>query len=116
MELTVVAEKPHELTLSRVYGCLLTRIKATTSPRGRLTFPFLPKKDRDDLRYGLEEDVDFVAYLSYEQRGHRRSTVAEWSNGKFVPIIAKSRNTKPWIVRRDHLQAYGVLWQWRLGV
>lgn len=90
MELTVVAKSPTELTCRVLTGGLLTSHKGINLPTGSIDLPVLTEKDRDDLRYGLEEDVDFVA-LSFVRTARDIEEVRELMRtyGKVVPIIAK---------------------------
>ena len=73
-----------------VTGGRLTSHKGMNLPDTRISAPTLTDKDRDDLRFGIAQGVDYVA-LSFV-RGHddvvaARKLVADW--GGDVTIIEK---------------------------
>ena len=73
-----------------VTGGLLTSHKGMNLPGTRISAPTLTDKDRDDLRLGIAQEVDYVA-LSFVRGPDdvvaARKLVADW--GGDVPIIAK---------------------------
>ena len=60
-------------------------------PGVKLSTPALTEKDIDDLKFGLENGVDYVA-LSFVRHAddlrHLRSVITRYTNLK-VPVIAK---------------------------
>src|SRR6185436_762277 len=73
-----------------VTGGRLTSHKGMNLPDTRISAPTLTDKDRDDLRFGIAQGVDYVA-LSFVRGPDdvvaARKLVADW--GGDVPIIAK---------------------------
>jgi pyruvate kinase len=73
-----------------VTGGRLTAHKGMNLPGTRISAPTLTDKDRDDLRFGIAQGVDYVA-LSFvrgpEDVVAAKQLVADW--GGTVPIIAK---------------------------
>jgi pyruvate kinase len=76
-------------TLVEVGGPLGSR-KGINLPDTRLNLPPLTKKDREDLDFGLAQDIDYVALSfvgSAEQAADLRRLIAE--RGSDLPIISK---------------------------
>jgi pyruvate kinase len=80
------------------FGGVLKDHKGLNLPNSRLSVEALTEKDRQDLAFGLDVGVDFVA-LSFVQRPEdlmlAKKTMAEF--GRVVPLIAKIE--KPQAVR-----------------
>jgi len=90
MELVVKEIKGQDITCTVVIGGLLTSNKGINLPTSVLKIPALTEKDRDDLAFGLANDVDFVA-LSFvktvEDINDVKGLIAD--AGKSTPVIAK---------------------------
>src|SRR5207249_4502078 len=73
-----------------VTGGRITSNKGINLPGTRVSAPTLTEKDREDLRFGIAQGIDYVA-LSFvrspDDVAAAKSLVAEW--GCAVPIIAK---------------------------
>lgn len=71
-------------------GGTITSQKGVNLPGTTVTVPTLTEKDRDDLRFGVEQSVDYVA-LSFVRDPHdiqtARALLSEY--GSQIPIIAK---------------------------
>ena len=76
-------------------GVLRNR-KGVNIPGARLSMPFLSEQDRDDLLFGIDQDVDYVA-ASFVRRGEdveqMRAFLRE-NGGENIRIIAKIENTE----------------------
>ena len=73
-----------------VYGGILKDKKGLNLPGSILSVPCLTEKDRDDLKFGLQMDVDYVA-LSFVQRPEDINEI-KWmieAQGKQTPVVAK---------------------------
>ncbi len=73
-----------------VYGGILKDKKGLNLPGSILSVPCLTEKDRDDLKFGLQMDVDYVA-LSFVQRPEDINEI-KWiieAHGKQTPVVAK---------------------------
>jgi pyruvate kinase len=90
MELVVDRIAGIEIHCDVVTGGTLTSNKGINLPTGSLKVEAITEKDREDLRFGLENDVDYVA-LSFvrgaAEIGELKSLIGD--AGKSVPVIAK---------------------------
>jgi len=68
LELEVLRSEGTEITCRVVVGGLLESNKGVNLPRTPLSMPTITAKDRDDLRFMLEQGVDWVA-LSFVRTG-----------------------------------------------
>ena len=76
-------------------GVLRNR-KGVNIPGARLTMPFLSDQDREDLLFGIAQDVDYVA-ASFVRRGRdveEMRAFLEENGGGDIRIIAKIENTE----------------------
>ena len=90
MELVVVGTTNTEIKCRVITGGTLTSHKGINLPTGTIHAPSLTEKDRKDLLYGLEHDVDYVA-MSFVKTADDIRTIKEiiGKQGKAVPVIAK---------------------------
>lgn len=90
LELAVTAVGPHEVRARVVRGGLLEEHKGINLPGVPLRAPALTDKDVEDLRFGLEAGVDFVA-LSFVRTAEDvvRARQLMEEAGRTVPVIAK---------------------------
>lgn len=90
LELAVTGVGPQEVRARVVRGGLLGEHKGINLPGVRLRAPVLTDKDVEDLRFGLEAGVDFVA-LSFVRSAEdvARARQLMEDAGRTVPIIAK---------------------------
>lgn len=90
MELTVKRTNLSEIYCEVITGGVLTSHKGINLPTGTIKVPSLTDKDRKDLVFGLENEVDYVA-LSFVRRAEDILQVKEiirQNNGN-APVIAK---------------------------
>jgi len=90
VRLRVMEASRDEIVCKVLVGGRLASRKGINLPETALKLPALTEKDRADLRFGIENDVDFVA-LSFVRRA---ADIAELrkiisSAGKDIPIVAK---------------------------
>lgn len=93
MELSVKAVKRSEVTCTIVTGGILSPHKGINLPGVTVSEPSLTDKDKDDLRFAFEHDVDYVA-LSFVRRAAdvvllRNYIIEHGPRGRKIPIIAK---------------------------
>ena len=90
MQLQVESASETEIKCRVVVGGELGSHKGINLPGRTLTTPALTDKDRADLRFGLEQGVDFVA-LSFVRTAHDIQTVQNVIReaGRDTPLIAK---------------------------
>ncbi|MBE0559124.1 MAG: pyruvate kinase, partial [Proteobacteria bacterium] len=93
MVLKVVSKTDQSVTTVVQTGGILKDRKGVNLPGTLLSIPSLTDKDREDVRFALKQDVDYVA-LSFVRstddiRALRDLLVLEGTKGRRVPIVAK---------------------------
>ncbi|MCB2379673.1 pyruvate kinase [Hymenobacter sp. BT635] len=91
IELRVLAtDRDKEVDVEVIYGGLVKPRKGINLPDSDVSAPSMTEKDIEDLKFGLENDVDWIA-LSFARRGEDirfiKSLIAE--SGKTARVIAK---------------------------
>jgi pyruvate kinase len=91
IELRVLAtDRDKEVDVEVIYGGLVKPRKGINLPDSEVSAPSMTEKDIEDLKFGLENDVDWIA-LSFARRGEDirfiKSLIAE--SGKTARVIAK---------------------------
>lgn len=91
IELRVLAtDRDKEVDVEVIYGGLVKPRKGINLPDSEVSAPSMTEKDIEDLKFGLENDVDWIA-LSFARRAEDirfiKSLIAE--SGKTARIIAK---------------------------
>ena len=90
MELVVDHTSMNEIVCKVITGGVLTSHKGVNLPSSTLSMPAMTEKDRRDLLFGLEAEVDFVA-LSFVRNAadvHAIKKIIRRQN-KQTPVIAK---------------------------
>ncbi|MFZ1037598.1 MAG: pyruvate kinase, partial [Smithella sp.] len=90
MELLVVEANDSDIICKVVTGGMLTSHKGINLPTGTISAPSMTEKDKTDLLFGLENDVDYIA-LSFVKTAEDIRTVKDIiaGQGKDTPVIAK---------------------------
>jgi len=99
MELRVLSSNETDVQCQLIHGGLLKEHKGINLPGVAVSAPALTEKDRDDLKFGVMHDVDYVA-LSFvrkpedvlEAKQYIRQFLAEKgskSHQETIPLIAK---------------------------
>ncbi|SNC67958.1 pyruvate kinase [Hymenobacter gelipurpurascens] len=91
IELRVLAtDRDKEVDVEVIYGGLVKPRKGINLPDSDVSAPSMTEKDIEDLKFGLENDVDWIA-LSFARRAEDirfiKSLIAE--SGKTARVIAK---------------------------
>lgn len=90
LELRVMGTTAKDIICKVIVGGKLSSHKGLNLPRPSFSIPSVTQKDLEDLEFGLEHNVDWIA-LSFVQRSSDvlkvKQTIAE--KGKDVPVIAK---------------------------
>lgn len=88
--LKVEAVKDKDIICRVLVGGPLTSHKGVNLPHSNLSVPALTDKDREDVRFGVENGVDIVA-LSFVRKAEDVLELKELirSYGKEIPIVAK---------------------------
>jgi pyruvate kinase len=90
LELEVMETDDHDIRCRVVVGGELSSYKGLNLPSRSLKIPSLTKKDRQDLEFGLEHGVDFVA-LSFVRNADDVMAARHFikKRKKEIPVIAK---------------------------
>ena len=90
LELTVIDTGLTEIRCRVVTGGILTSHKGINLPTGTIRTPAVTDKDLGDLRFGIDNDVDFVA-VSFVRTAGDVASIQELirHSGKDIPVIAK---------------------------
>ena len=93
IELTVISVKGKDVTLRVDTGGPVGANKGINLPGISVSAPSLTEKDRSDLLFAFEHDIDYVA-LSFVRKAHdvahlRDFIIENGPKGKKIPIIAK---------------------------
>jgi pyruvate kinase len=90
LELRVKEVTGNEVITEVIYGGLLKSKKGINLPHTAISIPALTEKDREDLVFGLEHEVEWVA-LSFVRRAEEILELKEIirQNGKRTQVIAK---------------------------
>ncbi len=91
LELKVIATDGHrEVDVEVIYGGVVKPRKGINLPDSNVSAPSLTEKDEEDLKFGLEHDVEWVA-LSFVRRAedihYIKKLIAD--SGKSAKVIAK---------------------------
>ncbi len=93
MKFTVVEKTARDVICKAVNGGILSEKKGMNLPGVKVSVPSYTEKDIDDLKFGLANDIDYVA-LSFVRsaddiRQLREIVIQGAPKGKRVPIVAK---------------------------
>lgn len=92
LEAEVVRKTDQTIEVKIITGGLLKSNKGINLPDTNVTAPSLTKKDKQDLMWGLEQDIDFIA-LSFVRNASDiirvKEIIKESKVTKKLPIIAK---------------------------
>lgn len=92
LKLRVISVHPSEnyIECEIINGGLLKEHKGINLPNTNLNLPSLTKKDMEDLDFGLEKGIDFIA-MSFVRKAEDIKLLRDiiHSKGKSIPIIAK---------------------------
>jgi pyruvate kinase len=101
IELVILAVNParREVRCRVIYGGRLLERKGVNLPETRLKIPSVTKKDREDLAWGLDHGVDYVA-LSFIRHEDDLSEVREATKKAKSPPRIISKIEKPQAVAR----------------
>lgn len=94
VEMEVVELKDKQIVCQVKNGGKVSDRKGVNVPNVKLSMPFLSDKDKDDILFGIENDVDFVA-ASFVRRADDINRMRKFLNdhgGYDIHIIAKIEN------------------------
>lgn len=90
MELRVERVEGHDVVTRIIHGGMLGEHKGINLPGVQVSAPSMTEKDREDLEFGIDQQVDYVA-LSFVRRSgdiYRVKDLIE-RRGADIPVIAK---------------------------
>lgn len=96
LELTVADIQNKCIHCTVITGGHLSNQKGVNIPNVHLDFPYLSERDMEDLRFGVEMDVDFIA-ASFVRSADDVLTLRnflDYYGGHHIRIIAKIENTE----------------------
>jgi pyruvate kinase len=90
IELQVISRNTYEVVTEVIHGGMLKEHQGINLPKVRVSAPAVTDKDKEDLAFGLANDIDYVA-ISFVRQAR---DVVEVKNlikqaGKNIPVIAK---------------------------
>jgi len=93
IQLVVLETSPSEAVCQVVNGGRLAEHQGINLPGVRITAPALTAKDLEDLKFGIEQEVDFLA-LSFVRSAEDVRALREKvsQHGSDIPIVAKLEN------------------------
>ena len=93
MKFTVESKTGTDIVCRIINGGILSEQKGMNLPGVNVSLPSFTEKDAEDLRFGLANDIDYVALsfvrLERDIRNLREFLVKEAPKGKRIPIVAK---------------------------
>lgn len=86
--------KGHNIICKCLRGGTISNQKSMNFPKKTLSMPFISDADRDDLLFGVEQKVDFVAasFVSNKMNVVEIRQLLNHAGGKYIEIIAKIEN------------------------
>lgn len=93
MKFTVLSTSETDVVCKAINGGMLSEKKGMNMPGVKVSVPSFTEKDVDDLKFGLANDIDYVA-LSFVRTADdvkqlREIVIREAPKSKRVPIVAK---------------------------
>jgi pyruvate kinase len=90
IELKVVGKAKDEVTCTIIYGGILKSKKGINLPDTAVSEPSLTAKDKEDLLFGIANDVDWIA-LSFVRRAEDMKDIKKIiaDSGKDIKVVAK---------------------------
>lgn len=96
IELSVESKTDKEIVCTVINGGELGERKGVNVPNVPVRLPAITEKDKDDIRFGVEQDVDFIA-ASFVRNAECILEIKAFlkeCNAPFIPIIAKIENAE----------------------
>ena len=96
IEMTVVGVSETDIACTVVTGGPLSNRKGVNIPNVHLDFPYLSERDMEDLRFGVEMDVDYIAasFVRSADDVIAMRNFLDYYGGHNIRIIAKIENTE----------------------
>lgn len=96
IELSVVRIEEHDIICSAVTGGVIKNGKGVNIPNVHLDMPHMSDKDRSDILFGIENDVDFVAasFVRCADDVKNMRKFIDYNGGHTIRIISKIENSE----------------------
>lgn len=96
IELEAISVKANKITCEIKNGGVVSNSKGVNIPNVSLNMPYLSQKDVDDILFGIEQDVDFIAasFVRTQEDIIQIKNILEKNGGKSIQIIAKIENAE----------------------
>ncbi|MBR0410805.1 MAG: pyruvate kinase [Eubacterium sp.] len=94
--LTVLSVNEEDIICRAENGGIISNRKGINIPGIELQIPYLSEKDKEDILFGIEQDVDFVAASFTRTAGdiHQLRGLLQENGGEKIRIIAKIENSQ----------------------
>ena len=91
VELVVTGVDEHDVTTRVVHGGPISSKKGMNFPDSELTIPAITDKDREDLRFGVQHGVDYIAASFIRRRSDIENlrAILQEHEGTEIKVIAK---------------------------
>ena len=96
IELKVVGKSEKEIFCEVINGGELGERKGVNVPNVAVRLPAITEKDKDDIRFGVEQGIDFIAasFVRYAECVLEIKAYLKELGAPYVPIIAKVENAE----------------------
>lgn len=96
IDMTVEKVANHDIICKVNNGGKVSNKKGVNVPNVDLSMPYLSERDMDDIRFGIEQDVDFIAasFVRTAEDVKQLRYFIEFCGGKNIKIIAKIENAQ----------------------
>ena len=94
IELEVISLESTQIICKVKNGGVISDRKGVNVPNITLSMPYMSEKDRDDILFGIEQDVDFIAasFVRTAEDVMEIKKLLEQNGGKAIKIISKIEN------------------------
>lgn len=94
IEMSVLAVSDDEITCKVINGGKLSNHKGVNIPEIHLSMPYINNKDKEDILFGISQDVDFVAasFVRTAEDVAELRNLLNANGGSSINIIAKIEN------------------------
>lgn len=96
IEMEVLSVKSDKIVCKVKNGGVISNKKGVNIPNVSLSLPYMSQKDIDDIKFGIEQDIDFVAASFVRTAADVREikNVLQNNGGRGISIIAKIENAE----------------------
>ncbi len=96
IELEVVSVKESKIVCRVINGGTVSNRKGVNVPNVSLSMPYMSKKDEEDIIFGIEQDVDFIAasFVRTADDIKQIKNILTNNNGRNMRVIAKIENAE----------------------